>query len=1589
MITIYEHNEENFASLGMGALSPITCDVVWVEGGQYDLTLQHPIKDDGKWMMIANERILRVPSPVRESPYVEFTAAEQTESTISREIYKVSTPKGGRLNLRQGADMNARILTSYKPGTEVEKTGQSGDWTRVIVLNGGKTGWMYTAYLKYVRTETETVVTQDKPGVIIKRKQAGDQLFRINKVDANTTKGVVNAEAQHISYDLKGVRVIGKCDLKEVPVETALSKVLSMASRESDFEIHCAISGNVTGDYTNKSILECLRDPKIGFAAQLGARVVCDNFDVWLIPSETRDMGVTLRHRKNLTGVNFITESSDRVSRIYPVGSDKDGNPLYLSGTKYIESPYAGEFPGRDATREYDVKVGDGDDEYRDNADAQAELKKRAQADMDSGADAEQFTMNVQFVDLGDTEEYKPYRELMIIHPYDTVTVIRGDLGRREKARVNKCTWDAIVKKYKSVTLGSVQTTDTTVYSFNIASGAVGNGQIAANAVGTAQLRQASIQYAKISVAAIEQLAADALTAVSAHINQLVAGTIEADQLYADLAAIAIAEITTANIDKANIDWASITKLSAQVATIAKAQITTANIESANIDWAKIGALSTVIADIAQARINSAKITSAQITDLNAAVAKISQANIAAADIGFAQIKDLTAGTAIITEGVGGRLYIGRLAVTEANMVSLSVGELIIKGDDGGFYALGVDADGNITTTLKQVGNIDIKDMSINAGEKIIEGTITAATLNVNDIFADSAIIRQLIAENMEVDTLWNREAWMSKINGLGGSLDLSANESIRLIVGQAAEGKSRVFRQEDAPEGAKDGDLWIQPGFGRTWQYCAGAAAAPVFALGDDGQLAYGYADGGTVWPLRINEDGWLEMDADAPLQFDPDHTGSVWLLVVDTDKIDSRLTSAESAIVQTADQIALTVKRVDTVQSAVTTAQSTAEAAQSSADNAQSTANSAQSAASSAQSTANANASNISALTTRVTASETAISQNASAISLRATKAELSALETRVETAEIAVEPDSIAAVVRTKVAFGGTNLVLNSAFRGLTGAGMVSFDGDEAVFSSSATGATSGIDFTLNLSGDIAQARGREITFSMDYRVDSAISYGASQPWVGAQIRLERADGDQYIDWYGIAKFPTAVTGKWVRYAQTYSISDAEITAGWLILRFRDASGTVRFRHPKLEIGGVATEWSPSPEDPGQALNTYSGVRIDQDEIQLVSAKTTIAVPGGNGEDDVARFDAEGVHARIVEADTIYSPSVVAAQGAETFTPANAGALAAIGENLRNVCLTGDVTVNMPALTGGTLNLTGVSGGHTLKFSGGTLNGANILGCSARIEFENVTFATSGAAVTANDSDMVLLNRCTLNAGTGVLADEGSRVRLYSCGGVCDVAANSRGFSEVTFNGTAPGTDMPYGVAQTALGGQIYAGARLTAKPSSTPEPDKPTVQTVTLTPTLTRTYDGSWRDGYWLWQGRYGTRGLNRGCMWFDTSDFAGRTVLSASLSLKRISGAGSGGAVAVKICGTTATGASGAPAVGSQYASVSIGQNERRSVDVTAAAQALASGSIKGLMLYDSSTANSVTSGGKSWTACYAKLYGYDSGDRPVLTVTYQ
>lgn len=284
------------------------------------------------------------------------------------------------------------------------------------------------------------------------------------------------------------------------------------------------------------------------------------------------------------------------------------------------------------------------------------------------------------------------------------------------------------------------------------------------------------------------------IVATAGHFEKLTAGEIVTDRLLAS-----ILEAVKLRADEINANDITTDTLTAIFASIVEATI-----EKINAGVIETDRLYTSLAEITDARIKNAEIDWAQIGNVD-----IGTADIKNADIDWAHIKDLVTDTAIITQGVGGELYISRLAVTEANMVSLTVGELVVKGEDGSFYAVSVDSEGNIVTTLKQVANDDVKDLSVDAGEKIIEGSVTAACLNVQDIFAENALIANIIAANIDVQTLCSREIFTKEISAIAGQLDLSANTSVNVMIKSVQDDAAEA---KEAADGVKDQiDTWFQ----------------------------------------------------------------------------------------------------------------------------------------------------------------------------------------------------------------------------------------------------------------------------------------------------------------------------------------------------------------------------------------------------------------------------------------------------------------------------------------------------------------------------------------------------------------------------------------------------------------------------------------------------------------------------------------------------------------------------------------------------------------------------------------------------------
>ena len=839
MICVYPADCTDFSNNGLGAVTPMSCTVTETLNGEWELTLVHDIDERGKWTRLSEGCILRAPVPAAMTPRVDLVTQQYQTSTYDVQIYKITT-KSGPLHLRSGTGTNYRILGKYKKGREVIVLNKTTSSWYEVTAPDGKHGYMASQYLTFQRTETQTVQTNvGFRNQVIEARQLRDQPFRIYRVVPELDK--VTVYARHIFYDLLDNMVKS---LKPSPSAVGASVVQSLSGAclsSHDFSFYSDLTSTAEDvEWENINPVEAMLGEN-GLVSKYGAELARDWYDVFLVRRVGNNTDVSIREKKNLTGISYDVDETDVVTRIMPTGEDADGNILYLPEL-YIDSPNLNAYthpkwihlPVSEAK-----EVTDGD-EPKIKAQCYAEMRKAAQAEFDAGCDLPTVTLKVDFINCSDAEEYKQYAALTDIFLGDSVRVVARRIGVEVSMRMTQFTYDCLTRKYTSVTLGTAADTleGSMISSRQLPSGVISGSKLAINSVGagqlqsgsvgslqvkmaaiqTAHIQDAAITKAKIAEATIGELNATAITAISAKIQELAAKNITTDELYAALATIAVAQITAANIEKANINWADIGELAAQIATIAQAQITTANINSANIDWASIANLNAEIAKIAKAQITAANIESAAIDwaaikDLNAAVAKIAlaqlttaninnaeidwasigqlqadiaklvNANIQTADIDWAQIKDLTAGTAIIEKGVNGKLYVADLAVTEANMASLTVGELIVKGADGCFYALSIAENGTVTTEKKSVGDADIGDNSVSGG-KLIEKTITARELNVASIFADEALVGAITAANIDVSSLFAAEAFIAQLN----AVDISGNESLRLVVDAAKD---------------------------------------------------------------------------------------------------------------------------------------------------------------------------------------------------------------------------------------------------------------------------------------------------------------------------------------------------------------------------------------------------------------------------------------------------------------------------------------------------------------------------------------------------------------------------------------------------------------------------------------------------------------------------------------------------------------------------------------------------------------------------------------------------------------------------------
>lgn len=308
------------------------------------------------------------------------------------------------------------------------------------------------------------------------------QYFRISSIRRNLKE--VSIIAKHIFFDLNK-NFIEDINIKNKTGSMALSHILGGTSYPHSFSATSDIDTVASSRLVRKNVVSALiGDDDNSFINRWGGELDIDAFTFKLNEQIGKDDGYTIQYGKNLTGLDLQLNMLEVVTRIRPVGFDG----IEIDGL-YVDSPYIDNYAlpiikeikyenvKWKGSPNYEEREDDDSYIYDNLAEAQAKLIELATNEfVVNEIDLPKTTINIEFIELSKTEEYKHLKFLQNINIGDTVHIYHKPLDINLKSRCIEYVYDCILNKYETITLGSytknfftkTQNTNTTLDSGNL-----------------------------------------------------------------------------------------------------------------------------------------------------------------------------------------------------------------------------------------------------------------------------------------------------------------------------------------------------------------------------------------------------------------------------------------------------------------------------------------------------------------------------------------------------------------------------------------------------------------------------------------------------------------------------------------------------------------------------------------------------------------------------------------------------------------------------------------------------------------------------------------------------------------------------------------------------------------------------------------------------------------------------------------------------------------------------------------------------------------------------------------------------------------
>ena len=324
--------------------------------------------------------------------------------------------------------------------------------------NGG-----YEVEMEYPLTGSHFSDIQKRRILYVKPNPYDDpQPFRIYSI-TKPINGIVTVHAAHLSYDTSGSIVkLFPADAGSASAAMSYLKNFSVPSTPFTFFTNVGKSGTMSVPKPS-SIRSLLGGSDGSILDTFGGEYLFDKWNISLLESRGSNRGVTIRYGKNMTDLEQEENDTDFYTGVYPFwySESEDGGLVTLSANDgIVNAPGNYDFV---KIMPLDLSSEDFSKETTDSEGSTTTIEKPTEAELLAAAQKyiannkigiPKVSLDVSFVMLAQTEEYKDFARLETVKLCDTVTVEFEKLGVKTTAKCIKTVYNVLTDKYDSIELG-------------------------------------------------------------------------------------------------------------------------------------------------------------------------------------------------------------------------------------------------------------------------------------------------------------------------------------------------------------------------------------------------------------------------------------------------------------------------------------------------------------------------------------------------------------------------------------------------------------------------------------------------------------------------------------------------------------------------------------------------------------------------------------------------------------------------------------------------------------------------------------------------------------------------------------------------------------------------------------------------------------------------------------------------------------------------------------------------------------------------------------------------------------------------------